>query len=137
MATKNGNGSSPGFYPKPKGTAVLKFLDGDYEGAVVECSLSASINTYLELTKGVATKEELRDLFQMFGDEILISWNVVDRSGGPRPPTGEGMNLVDLNFAQSVISAWAEAIAGVSAPLDAPSGEEDTSPVESIPMEVL
>lgn len=135
---------SAGFRPQPNATATLKF-SGDYEGAVIECSLDASVDFYLELVRSGPEAETQEQSFertarrlQRFGDELLLEWNYVDNNGEPVPATGAGILQAPAAFSSAILEAWIEAKVGVSAPLDDESNSSGAAlPERSIPMETL
>lgn len=128
-----------GFRPQPKATATLKFSDGDYEGAEVVCRASGvSMAVYFQLSAGLDSEEQMRNVFQLFGDTILISWNVEDQDGNPRPANGESLLVEDSDFVLAIISAWLDAFVEVSVPLAGASDSgAEALPERSIPMAVL
>lgn len=127
-----------GFRPKPKATATLKFTDGDYEGAEVVCALRGSMGLYLDMLASTGETAVQAALLERFGNEVLISWNLLGSNDQPLPADGFGMLAVDADFAQSVVSAWIDASVGVPAPLDGESSSGgEALPERSIPMETL
>lgn len=128
-----------GFRPKPNSTATLKFSDGDYEGAEVVCRAGGvPLGTYFQMRAGMDSEEQVRDVFQLFGDTILISWNVEDQDGNPRPPNGQSLLAEDSDFVMAIISAWLSSQVGVSAPLDGASNSgAEALPERPIPMAAL
>ena len=113
--------------------ALLKFEGSDRDGAEVRCRLTVSTAMLLELQRLVeaATADKLDEAFQMFGEEVLISWNVEDPvTGEPFPPDGSGFKRISPKFAGQIISVWMEAVSGVAAPLVAPSVNGNMSEAE-------
>lgn len=113
-------------------TALLKF-EGEYEGAEVRCRLTVPTEMFLMLQRLVASKDadQINEAFSMFGDDVLIDWNVEDPvTGEPYPATGAGFKHVSPKFAGQIIRVWMEEVAGVSAPLAAPSGNGAMSEAE-------
>ena len=125
-----------GFRPKPKATATLKFSDGDYEGAEVVCRASGvPMATYFQMRAGLDSEEQVRDVFQLFGDTILLRWNVEDQDGNPRPANGESLLAEDSDFVMAIIAAWLDARVGVNAPLAGASDSgAEALPGRPIPM---
>lgn len=66
----------------------------------------------------------------------LIEWNVEDDQGQPVPVGLDAVLAQELDFNMTIVNAWREAIAGVSAPLDSDSPDGGLSLEASIPMEV-
>ena len=117
------NGHKPQrFRVPPKRTAILKFTDGDYEGAEVTCSLDVSTGIILDFQR---IGEELSEadfdaLLRKFGRYYLLSWNLEDNDGDPIPATAEGMSVAPTNFTVAMIQAWSDAVLGMSDPLELP-----------------
>lgn len=121
----------------------LKFDEPEYEGLEVTAH---SIDTaqFLELVEaqmvraegGERAKDANRKMLMMLAD-ALVSWNAEDEDGNPIPPTFDGMLGQDPAFNMRVLSAWTDAIAGVSAPLPQTSTDGSPSVEASIPMDVL
>ena len=113
--------------------AVLKFEGTDYDGAEVRCRLTVPTALFLSLQRLVESKsaDGIEAAFQMFGDDVLIEWNVEDPvTGEPYPATGEGFKRPSPQFAGQIISVWMEAVSGVAAPLVAPSVNGNMSEAE-------
>ena len=113
-----------GFEP-PKKTYRLLFVDADYSGAEVVCH-STTLGMLDSIDRSVAG-------MKLFGDEILVSWNVT-KDGEELPANGEGMMATDGAFAIAVIEAWAKGMTGVSDPLESPLRNGKPPPAVSIPM---
>jgi len=100
----------------PRRTARLVFQDA-YEGAEVVVRLDVSVGTFLEIQELVDAEKQLR-VFQLFGDTVLDSWNIMDDDGKSIPANGKGMNLIPIDLANIILSQWAEVATGVEAPLE-------------------
>lgn len=130
---------------KRKKIFLLRFADGDLEGLEVRVR-SISIERFLELAplldmtmSGGLTPEDItgiRETLAAFAD-VLVSWNLEEEDGTPVPCTVEGLMDQDLRFVLGLMTAWAEEIAGVAAPLERPSPSGEPSPEASLPMEPL
>jgi hypothetical protein len=141
------------FVPKPK-IYRLHFEEHELSGLVVEVKPSsvgvlldtADLASLAQHFKGISlnslTNEDiekigkLRQLFDAFGDS-LVSWNVGSDDDTPVPATREGVYSQDIDFIMTVITAWAEAVGGVSGPLENESNGGQPSPVAYLPMEKL
>lgn len=66
--------------------------------------------------------------------EVLLAWNLEDEEGAV-PCTYEGLMEQDIQFVLQVVKAWIDAVSGVPAPLQRPSGDGEPSPVASLPMD--
>src|SRR4051812_18980681 len=122
--------TAKGFRPPAKRTATLKFVDGDYAGAVVVCRVTGSVGLLLSLMRVTNEVEVSAEMFQDFGDQVLEEWNLIGADGKPEAANGKGMLRIDENFAAAIISAWLDARASVPAPLAVASLSGSTSPEE-------
>ena len=118
---------------------------GDLAGLEVRMR-RASIDQVMQVSKLMALRgkddadlsaadlDRIGELFALVGDR-MIGWNLEDDDGAPIPATVEALRDQDPALVYAVISAWMEAVAGVSAPLAKPSSDGDPSLEESIPMD--
>src|SRR5690606_18443831 len=132
---------------KPK-TFKLTFEDPEMKGLVVRAK-SVPLGRLLKLMKVAdldtdnlkAEDLELIDEILVMFSKSLVSWNLEneDDEGNrvPVPATYEGVQEQDLDFVITIIGAWVEAMAGVSAPLPKRSPSGVTFPEGSLPMDVL
>lgn len=119
----------------------LKFVDRDGLEVDVE---STSVDNILRLMALADLAESSTGAEQAKAAEELICgfqgclrrWNVEIPSGRPVPTTVEGVKSLKFPFAFEIITAWLNAVAGVSGPLPAGSTNGARSVVESIPMEI-
>lgn len=91
-----------------------------------------------EIKSKVPTEEELqrlRDFYGYFAD-ALVDWDMEDEDGNPVPPTAEGVSSLDFELVTKLVMEYADAIAGVSAPLGESSTSGGTFQEQSLPMEV-
>lgn len=112
-------------FEPPRKTYRLLFVDADYSGAEVVCH-STSLGMLDSIDRSIAG-------MKLFGDEILVSWNVT-KDGEPLPATGEGVMATDGAFAIALIEAWVKGMTGITDPLETPSRNGSTTPTVSIPM---
>lgn len=134
-----------GFKAKRK---VYKLVFADEELAGLEIlARSVSLGAMLSLstTGGVGKldkddTEQTNGMFELFSN-ALVRWNLEDENEAgetvPVPANLDGLMAQDTEFAMSIVTAWSEAIAGVSAPLGSKSGSGETPPEASIPTETL
>jgi len=99
----------------PIRTARLVFT-GDYLGAEVVVRLDVPVSTFLTIQDMVASDQQLK-VFELFGDQIVQSWNLEDDDGIPHPPTGLGMNRIPIQLANMLLEQWVEAATQPSLPL--------------------
>ena len=145
-------------FRKQEKVYVLQF-DGELEGLEVRMR-GASAGELLKL-EGMKynTPEKLHEVFTFFGSKI-ISWNLEEEDGTPitfdpqkvdveedglsvkRLETVDEakarvLEAQDIDFVFDVMSAWKNALTGVSDPLERSSHDGERFPEESIPMETL
>jgi hypothetical protein len=128
---------------------TVKLTWGDDQGELAGLEVRArriSVERFLELGPlleadfGSFTADDvktMREMFLEFG-AILASWNLEDEdTDEPVPCTPESFIAQDLELVNAIVSAWAENVAGVAAPLGGPSPSGEQSLEASMPMEVL
>ncbi len=85
---------------------------------------------------------DLEQMFRLLAD-ALLSWNLESESlteegvFEPVPATFEGIITQEADFMMDIVHAWMDAGAGVEPGLKDGSNSGGTSPVLSIPMDVL
>lgn len=126
----------------------LTFEDPELNGLVVRVR-SVPLGRLLKLVKVVgldaenlkADDLEMVDEILVMFSKALVGWNLENEDDdGVRsevPATYEGVQSQDLDFVITIVSAWVEGMAGVSAPLAQRSSGGATFPEGSLPMEVL
>lgn len=125
-----------GFVPQRK-QFRLKFQDDDLAGLEVTVG-SASIGTLMGLS-GISTADPagasagLEKSIQVLADS-LISWNIEGDDGTPVPATVDGLKQQEMSLVMSIISAWTEAVSGVSPPLPGGSNSGETFREVELPM---
>lgn len=112
---------------------VLLFEDSALEGAEVRLK-ATTVGTMLRLhADSVTLNDEITALC-----EHVISWNLETSDGVPiKPIPNEVKEHVETAVLRSILLEWMRAARGITAPLDQPSKDGGSFPVESIPMEVL
>lgn len=141
------------FVPKPK-VYRLKFEDHELDGLIIEVKSSsvgslldtadlASLATAFSGTSLSSLNDsdlekvgKLRQLFDNFADS-LVSWNLGSDPESPVPANRDGVYSQDIDLMLAIITAWIEAVGGVSAPLENESKGGQQSPVAYLPMERL
>jgi hypothetical protein len=134
------------------GVKVYKLVFVDREGLIVkvvslplgEYMVVERLATLADTLSGEAATDNLRELFRLFA-KYLTYWNIElpedptdpESPAVPVPTTYEGVMRLDEGLVTEIITAWIEAMAGTSPPLDQPSISGETVLEGSIPMETL
>ena len=109
VATRNG--VKP--YTVQRRRAILEFADPDYEGIHIEARLDVDLRTFLDLQSLASASDNnadnLRAAFQMFGDEVLESWNLQDDDGTVLTPDAVGFLSLPPALGTAILGAWTEA----------------------------
>jgi len=130
------NGTEPairkGFRP-PEKTARVTFAGTDYDGAEIQVLLSVSFGQFIDLREA-AQGEDQEGMARLFGENVLMAWNLEDRDGKPIPANGDGMLAIPLALTNLVVQHWVEAVAGVPAPLSETSADLSTLAAASTAM---
>jgi len=113
-------------YRLPKRTAVLEFKGTDYDGAKVRTRLDGisleEIFYFQRMAGADAKPEQLEEAMRIFGDRVILEWNLEDDDGQPIPYDGASSFLKQpAAFAMTIMSAWTEAAMGGARPLPQPS----------------
>ena len=109
----------------PRRTALLTFEGTDYDGAEVRVRLDVSLGYFLSIEEMVRSKHILQ-LYTLFGDETLESWNL-ENGGGPLSANAEGMKALPPALANIILNSWMEAVAKLPTPLSKRSKSGSTS----------
>jgi hypothetical protein len=87
--------------------------------------LSVSFAQFIALRES-AQGEDQEVMARLFGQNVLMDWNLEDDDGQPIPADGDGMLAIPLELTNLIVQHWVEAVSGVPAPLEAPSGDFST-----------
>jgi len=122
--------------PEMEGLEVVtkSVSSGRLMGLMKLADLAGQAGKKREFTANDARAVE--SLFEGFAS-ALVSWNLEDEKDEPVPATLEGVKDQDFDFVLSIIMAWIEAVAGVSADLGKDSRSGGTFPEAPIPMAPL
>lgn len=125
----------------------LEFEDPAYSGLEVTAK-SVPTGDFLDLMEA-ATRMDLtskdfspedmkavRILIDGFSN-ALVSWNLEDDDDKPVPADTTGVRAQELDFLLPIVTAWMDAVAGVSANLGKGSNSGGTFPEGAIPMAPL
>ena len=93
---------------------TLTLVLDDYEGAEVICRLNISLGELLALQAPSSSElDAIRESYERFGRDVLISWSVQDGSGAPIPADAQGMMMLTPTMASAIIGAWGQQITSV------------------------
>jgi len=124
MVALNGTKPKKGFRI-PERTARVAFEGTDYDGAEIKLKLSVSFAQFIALRES-AMGEDQEFMARLFGETVLMEWNLEDEDGQPLPADGDGMMAIPMDLTNKVVQHWVEAVSGISAPLEQPSGDLST-----------
>ncbi len=133
MVAVNGVKAKKGFR-LPERTARITFEGTDYDGAEIRVRLSVSFAQFIALRES-AQGEDQEGMARLFGETVLMDWNLEDAEGEPLRADGDGMMMIPLDLANLVVQHWVEEVAGVPAPLLETSGDINTLAAASTAME--
>ena len=109
----------------PEKTARITFEGTDYDGAEIQLRLSVSFAQFIALRES-AQGEDQAAMARLFGQNVLMDWNLEDADGKPIPADAEGMLAIPLELTNLIVQHWVEEVAGVPAPLSETSGDLST-----------
>jgi len=133
MVAVNGVKAKKGFR-LPERTARITFEGTDYDGAEIRVLLSVSFAQFIALRES-AQGEDQEGMARLFGETVLMDWNLEDADGAPLSADGDGMLMIPLDLANLVVQHWVEEVAGVPSPLSGQSGDISTLAAASTAME--
>jgi hypothetical protein len=117
----------------PEKTARITFEGTDYDGAEIVLRLSVTFAQFIALRES-AQGEDQEGMARLFGESVLMEWNLEDADGNPIPANSDGMLAIPLQLTNLVVQHWVEAVAGVPAPLAETSGDLSTLAAASTAM---
>jgi len=109
----------------PEKTARITFEGTDYDGAEIVLRLSVTFAQFIALRES-AQGEDQEGMARLFGESVLMEWNLEDADGNPIPANTDGMLAIPLQLTNLVVQHWVEAVAGVPGPLAEKSGDFST-----------
>jgi len=124
VVATNGTKPKTGFR-LPERTARITFEGTDYDGAEIRVRLNVSFAQFIALRES-AQSEDQESMARLFGENVLMDWNLEDDEGRPMPADADGMMMIPLDLANLVVGHWVEQVAGVPAPLSETSGDIST-----------
>ena len=117
----------------PEKTAHVTFEGTDYDGAEIQLRLSVSFAQFIALRES-AQGEDQEGMARLFGQNVLMDWNLEDDDGEPIPADGDGMLAIPLELTNLIVQHWVEAVSGVPAPLEPRSSDFSTLEAASTAM---
>jgi len=117
----------------PERTALINFQGTDYDGAEIQIRLSVTFAQFIELRES-AQGEDQEGMARLFGQNVLMDWNLEDDDGQPIPADGDGMLAIPLELTNLIVQHWVEAVSGVPAPLEPQSSDFSTLEAASTAM---
>ena len=117
----------------PEKTARVNFEGTDYDGAEIQLRLSVTFAQFIGLRES-AQGEDQETMARLFGESVLLDWNLEDADGNPIPANADGMLAIPLELTNMVVQHWVEAVAGVASPLPPTSGDINTLAAASTAM---
>tara|TARA_R100000808_G_scaffold1997_4_gene8486 strand:+ start:6284 stop:6640 length:357 start_codon:yes stop_codon:yes gene_type:complete len=96
--------------------ALLKFPeDSDYYGLEVRAKLDVDMKTFIQFQRlgSEPDADESQYLFEKFGTDIIVEWNLHDEDARPVPPDADGFMSLPPSICIAMIGAWAENVSAV------------------------
>jgi hypothetical protein len=90
---------------------------GDWEGAEVVVRISVPVQIFIDIQDLITDQQQLQ-VFDIFGEKIIESWNIQDDNGLPIEATGRGMCEIPIQLANLIVEQWVEVATQPSLPLD-------------------
>lgn len=109
----------------------LVWDDGELAGLEVSV-LSAGVDLYAQIAD-CRDDVALADLFA----PLVVSWNLEDSDKAPIAVSRAAVGALDGDMLAFIVTAWINAVVGVSPPLPPPSADGPLLAEGSIPMDVL
>ena len=101
----------------PMRDAKIIFEEGTtFAGAIIKCRLDVEIGMVTDIQDLIEANKHAH-AYEVFGDGVLIDWNIEDQKGNALPANGKGMKKVTAGFAEALMSEWMEALTQVDTPL--------------------
>jgi hypothetical protein len=111
----------------PMRDARITFEEGTtFAGAIIKCRLDVEIGMVTDIQDLIEAGKQAH-AYEVFGDGILIDWNLEDQKGNALSADGKGMKKVTSQFAEALMSEWMEALTQVDNPLGQQSKNGSTS----------
>lgn len=106
-----------GRFRLPMRDARIIFEEGTtFAGAEVKCRLDVEIGMVTDIQDLIESSKHAH-AYEVFGDGVLIEWNLEDQKGNAIPANGKGMKKVTPQFAEALMNQWMEALTQLETPL--------------------
>ena len=101
----------------PMRDAKIIFEEGTtFAGAIIKCRLDVEIGMVTDIQDLIEANKHAH-AYEVFGDGVLIDWNLEDQRGNALPANGKGMKKVTPQFAEALMNQWMEALTQLETPL--------------------
>ena len=99
--------------------ARLLFDNTEFAGMEVMTRLNVPLGVFLDLQSlasqdGGTDAGALKQAFELFASDVLISWNIEDEYGNALPANGVGMLEITPQIATAILKAWTESVGQLS-----------------------
>ncbi len=123
-------------YKLPDRTITLHF-SGDFDGLEVMCTRNVPLGVFMQLEAAIQD-DKMDEALQLFGDRILVAWNMEGDNGEPVAVGGSALIALPVDLAAKIIMEWQKEIRAVPAPLEQPSmnGATQPRPEREMPMDL-
>jgi len=111
----------------PQRTVTIVIPSGDFAGAEIVASRDTPLSLVLDFNdaRDQGTKGTVKAI-GTFAGAALVSWNL-SRHGVAIPATADEMMKLPPDLVAAILSAWADALTGTTAPLGEPSEDGEQS----------
>ena len=119
----------------PVRTAQITFQGTDYDGAIIECLLDASLDWFFEVQRAVSGGDvaENEKMTTSWADSCLIAWNLTEDDGAPIPCDTAHFMAQPAAFTSTILGEWQKAAAAPATPLSQTSKNGSSSGEDSTP----
>lgn len=105
---------------------VLDFSETPYRGVEVRAMADVELGDYLAFFD-LLNSDRALDAYKIFAENMLMDWNLRDKSGEDIPPNMEGLRSIPLSLGRTILRAWLRAISELPSPLEEASPSGGTS----------
>tara|TARA_R110002020_G_scaffold165056_2_gene352276 strand:- start:4100 stop:4480 length:381 start_codon:yes stop_codon:yes gene_type:complete len=111
----------------------LQFENEDLNEMKVQVDMDVPLSTFFDLQIWMASQEPqlVKDSFTLFGDKILMSWDIQDEDGDI-PADSSGFLSLPFSLATAIITAWTTQVGSPKKKLGSSLNGTSLSAVEPI-----